>query len=212
MKPRIITLTVCCALGLVLAGMQCLHASTRVSAASAQGWGTVSDEYYGYSFELPVGWHRENGVTPDRLASWGDPVSLERASQIASAHGGLMKVEFAADPVGHWLPDPEVRDPLVDARGSGTRDDLIPLLPKGTWRKVGGMPALVFSKMPIDSGDGSFVEATCVYILAERMVYHLWIGYAPPSSADETARAQFVDAADRVTAHILSSFAIAPDR
>ncbi len=212
MKRRIMLLAAFGVVALVAIGAQRMQAPTRVSAASGQGWTTVSDDYYGYSFELPAGWHREDGVTPDRRASWGDPVSLLGDAQLTQARSGLMKVEFSADPVGHWLPDPEVRDPLVDTRGNGTREDLIPLLPEGTWTKVGGQPALILSNLPTDGGDGPFATATSVFILAEHTVYHLWIGFAPPPTADKAAHAEFADAADRAAARILSTFAVVPGR
>jgi len=120
---------------------------------------------------------------------------------------GLIKVDFSADPVGHWLPDPEIRNPNLDERGMATTAALIPLLPHGTWTEIHGMPALIVREK-VTEGNGPFVEGTSVYILAERMVYHFWFGYAPPDGTDKTAYAPFFTAARQIEANILESFAI----
>ncbi|GIK55333.1 MAG: hypothetical protein BroJett015_09960 [Chloroflexota bacterium] len=68
------------------------------------------------------------------------------------------------------------------------------------------MPALIvdYTRQQLEAGHGGkFVEATAVYILAERTVYYFWIAYAPPP-VDEynTAKSNYL----MIKSHILESF------
>jgi hypothetical protein len=168
-------------------------------------WVTIADGYYGYSFQVPADWYKEMGVTPDRWVFYSDPTVVTNELPPAVLPKGLIKVDFAADPVGHWLPDPEVRSPSVDERGTATSAALIPLLPLGSWTKVGGLPALIVRET-IEGDCGPFVEGTSVIILADRMVYNLWVAYAPPTDADQETVARFMTAHDQTLSRILDSF------
>lgn len=172
-------------------------------------WTTISDSYYGYSFQVPASWHKKAGVTPDRWSFYSDPSVVDKELHPTALPQGLIKVDFAADPVASWLPDPEVRDPFVDERAVSTSKALVPLLPAGTWTTVSGMPALIV-RTKIDDG-GPFVEGVSIYILAERMVYYLWIGYAPPTNADKITCARFFTLSEQIVTHILESFTITPE-
>lgn len=170
-------------------------------------WITIADGYYGYSFQVPAAWHKEMGVTPDRWVFYSDPTVVTKELSPAALPQGLIKMDFAADPVGHWLPEPEVRDPAIDKRGMATSEELLSLLPPGTWTTVSGRPALIVREK-IDEGNGPFVESTSVIILADRMIYYLWVAYAPPTGANQEAAARFRAAYDQILSHILDSFVI----
>jgi hypothetical protein len=162
-------------------------------------WTTIADSYYGYSFQIPAHWHKEMGVTPDRWTFYGE-LTFGKSQ-------GFIKIDFAADPVGHWLPEPEIRNPDLDERATALSTALIPFLPAGTWMTINGIPALIVRES-VQEGEGPFVEGTSIYILAERMVYHLWIGYAPPVGTDKATYARFITTARQIEAHILGSFSV----
>jgi len=168
-------------------------------------WITIADSYYGYSFRVPAAWYKGMGVTPDRWVFYSDPTAVTEELPPAVLPKGLIKVDFAADQVGHWLPDPEVRSPYVDERGTATSAALIPLLPPGSWTKVGGLPALIVREK-LEGDCGPFVGSTSVIILADRMVYNLWVAYAPPTGADQETVARFMTAYDQTLSRILDSF------
>jgi len=198
--------------GLVVFGLSVLwagifyHRQSQVQALSSTGeWTTITDDYYGYSFQVPSVWHKQPGVTPDRWAFYSDPAVVDAELYPTDLPQGLIKVDFAADPVANWLPDPEQRRSDVDERGMATSEALIPLLPSGTWTKVAGAQALIVREK-IDGGP--FVEGLSIYVLADQMVYYLWVGYAPPTSANQDTSAQFLVTAEKITAHILETFTI----
>lgn len=170
-------------------------------------WITIADDYYGYSFQVPAAWHKEMGVTPDRWVFYSDPNVVTKEMSPAALPQGLIKMDFAADPVGSWLPEPEVRDPAIDKRGMATSKELLPLLPPGNWTTVSGRPALIVREK-INEGNGPFVEGTSVIILADPMIYYLWVAYAPPTGANREAAARFKVAYDQILSHILNSFVI----
>lgn len=194
LQAGLVVLGVAIVLGSILDRQQFQAEAGGLSPTNQIEWMTIADGYYGYSFQIPAAWYKEMGVTPDRWVFYGELA------------GGLIKVDFAADPVGHWLPDPETRNPAIDERGTATSEALVPLLPPGDWTKVGKLPALIV-RQRIEEGGGPFTESTSIYILAERMVYYLWIGYAPPVGADSIARSQFLTTAPKIERHILESFA-----
>lgn len=153
---------------------------------------TISDDYYGYNFQVPAAWYREMDVTPEHWSFLSDPTAVpdEHSENLhpEAPAGGLITARFAVDPVPNLLPEPEVRDPLVDVVGNATSAALIPLLPPGTWITVVGLPALrvEHSAKELAEGDGSrYARATSVYILTERLVYFLAFAYVPPTDGDE---------------------------
>lgn len=170
-------------------------------------WITIADGYYGYSFQVPAAWYKEMGVTPDRWVFYSDPTVVNKELSLVALPQGLIKMDFAADPVGHWLPEPEVRDPAIDKRGMATSEELLPLLPPGTWTTVSSRPALIV-RGKMDEGNGPFVEGTSVIILADRMIYYLWVAYAPPTGANREAATRFKAAYDQILSHILNSFVV----
>lgn len=52
------------------------------------------------------------------------------------------------------------------------------------------------------------MEGTSVIILADQIIYYLWVAYAPPTGANPEAAARFKAAYDQILSHILSSFVI----
>jgi len=173
---------------------------------------TINDSHYGYSFRIPSTWYAQMEVTPARWSFFSDPTAVyDENSESLHAEvpsGGLIYMEFSVDPVPNWLPAPIVRNPRVDELGNATSEELIPLLPPGTWTTVAGLPALIVSQdeKQLTEGDGdSFVKATSVYILAERMVYYLWIAYAPPTVGNKVAAESHYD---EIVTLVLDSFEV----
>ncbi|WP_322801488.1 hypothetical protein [Thermoflexus sp.] len=206
LQTRLIVLCV----SILLGGIPHLYPQVQAQelpSAEQSKWITIADGYYGYSFQVPAAWHKEMGVTPDRWVFYSDPTVVTKELSPAALPQGLIKMDFAADPVGHWLPEPEVRDPAIDKRGMATSEELLPLLPPGTWTTVSGQPALIVREK-IDDGDGPFVEGTSVIILADRMIYYLWVAYAPPTGTNQEAAARFKTAYDQILSRILNSFVI----
>lgn len=173
---------------------------------------TISDDYYGYNFQIPATWYSEMDVTPEHWYFLSDP---DTAPAESSKHlhpealpGGLITARFAVDPVPNLLPEPEVRDPLVDEVGNATREVLIPLLPSGTWITVAGLPALrvEHSAEELAEGDGGpYARGTSVYILSERLVYFLAFAYIQPSESDDE---QMERDYEQTITDILDSFVI----
>lgn len=170
-------------------------------------WVAITDTYYGYHFQVPSPWYRQMGVTPDRWTFFSDPnVINDQSLHPAPSPTGLIKVDFGVETVANLMPEPEVRNPLVDPQTLLTSEDLVPLLPPGEWIVINGLPALMMQhNMEDEEHSEVFVESTSVYILAERMVYYLWIAYAPPTAGDEVAAA---DAYEIIKSHILESFTV----
>lgn len=148
------------------------------------------------------------GVTPDRWVFYSDP-SIVGNEAYKPASPGLIKIDFAVEPVANLLPAPEVRSPLVDELGNATTEALIPHLPNGIWTTIGDMPTLSvrYGEEELrQEHAGLFTEATSVYILGDRLVYYLWIAYAP-SDNDREAYNNFSEIQD----FILQSFTINPE-
>lgn len=189
-----------------------LQAQIQNATAEPVQWATVADDYYGYSFQIPSSWYKQMGATPDRWTFLSDSAALytEDSESIhpPSPEKGVIYLEFKVDPVPNWLPVPEVRNPLVDEWGNATSDALIPLLPPGTWTTVNGLPTLIVEEdlSLIREGDGGpFTKAKSIYILTERMVYYLWIAYAPPLQGD---KAVAESSYEKIVTDILSNFSV----
>jgi hypothetical protein len=152
-------------------------------------------------------------VTPEHWYFLSDPTAVpdERSENLhpEAPPGGLIVARFAVDPVPNLLPEPEVRDPLVDVVGNATSAALIPLLPKGTWINLaGGLPTLRLEHSVEELAEGAggpFARATSIYILSERLVYFLWFAYVPPTNGDE---AEAERSYEQAIADILGSFVI----
>ncbi len=211
LRVGLIVLCILILLGSVFYQRQSRAQVRDLSLIDQTEWITIADSYYGYSFRIPATWYKEMGVTPDRWVFYGDLAIGNQELRPSALLRGFVKMDFAADPVGHWLPDPQVRNPSVDERGTATSAALIPLLPSGTWTRINGMPALIVRR-EIADGAGPFVEGASIYILAEQMVYYLWIGYAPPANADTITRASFSTAYEQLVTHILESFAVTSEQ
>lgn len=173
---------------------------------------TIVDDYYGYNFQIPATWYSEMDVTPEHWYFLSDPAAApdENNENLhpAAPPGGLITARFAVDPVPNLLPEPEVRDPLIDEVGNATSEALIPLLPSGTWITVAGLPALrvEHSAEELAEGDGGpYARGTSVYILSERLVYFLAFAYIQPSDGDdEQAERDY----EQAITDILDSFVI----
>jgi hypothetical protein len=152
----------------------------------------------------------EMGVTPDRWHFFSDPaVASDGSTHPTDIPNGLIKIDFGVETVANLLPEPKVRNPFVDELGQADRDDLIPLLPPGTWTTVGDMPALLLpanEKMLTEGHGGDFTKSISIYILGEQLVYYFWVAYAPPNNGDALP----VNEYDKIIAHLLESFTADP--
>lgn len=182
---------------------------TSIGSTENFKWVEISDRYYGYNFLVPATWYKQMGVTPDRWVFFSDPSVLDHTLvHPVPMPEGLIKVDFGVEPVANFLPEIEVRNAIIDERSNATREDLIPLLPSGTWTEVDGLPTLLveYNQQQLEAGHGGeFIEATSVYILAEHMVYYLWIAYSPPTIGDQAIATSNYES---VKSHILESFVI----
>lgn len=193
-------LAITCVLVLILFSSVFYQRQTRISAQAlptAEATEpveqmTISDDYYGYNFQVLATWYSEMGVTPEHWYFLSDPTAAPDESgenlHPAAPPSGLITARFAVDPVPNLLPEPEVRDPLVDEVGNATSEALIPLLPPGTWITVAGLPTLrvEHSAEELAEGDGGpYARATSIYILTERLVYFLAFAYVLPTDGDE---------------------------
>lgn len=174
-------------------------------------WVTISSEYDGYSFQVPADWYRKMGVTPDRWYFLSDPLIANNGSvHPTNIPNGLIKIDFGVETVANLLPEPEVRSSVTDEMGQANRDDLIPLLPSGTWATVDGdVPTLLLrtdEKALIDGPGEGFTKATSIYILGEQIVYYFWVGYVPPDNGDAALTNEY----DKVIGNLLESFIVDP--
>ena len=143
-------------------------------------WRQISDTWWKYSFEVPASWLlSEPGMTfPDRLVFLSDQ----------AVDDGLMKLDFAADPVGK--PD-------------------APDLSAGEAVTVANRPAWVIQGEG-DEASGPFLFDTTVYVTGSEYRYLLWLGCAPPAGSDEETRNKFIAECKTTLEHILASFQIIP--
>lgn len=141
---------------------------------------TISDPYYGYSFTVPSAWYREMGVTPDRWTIYDSPDIRANKIMLSSiANPYSTKIDFTVETVANLLPDPEVRNPIIDERGNATSKELLQYLPEGTWIQVDDLPALIVEDaLTIMHGRAqglTDIKATTVYILADHLVYCFYV-------------------------------------
>jgi len=156
-----------------------LATRTLTPTADVQ-WQQISDMWWKYSFEVPASWLlSEPGMTfPDRLVFLSDQV----------VDNGLMKLDFAADPVGK--PDA----PDLSAAEAITVANRLAWVIQGE----GG------------EASGPFLFDTTVYVTGSEYRYSLWLGCAPPAGSDEEIQNEFVAECKTTLEHILASFQIIP--
>lgn len=152
----------------------------------AEAWQRVSDDWYGYSFEVPATWIQEK-PTRDRLMFFSDPTVVGQVGPLTLPNG-LIKLDFAVDPIGKGEPD---------------RTGVTPIT-------VAGKPAWIIS---LDYSGREESEAAgppsfSVYILGSEYWYTLWLGCTPPSGADAKVRDTFIAKCRQILDHILDSFQI----
>lgn len=153
----------------------------------AEAWKRVSDDGYKYSFEVPAAWIRdEESATPDRLMFFSDPTVVGRVGPLTLPNG-LIKLDFAADPVGKGEPDLTRANPIT----------------------VAGRTAWIIQEEE-DEGAGPSSLSTMVYILGPEYWYTLWLGCTPPSGGDAKVTDAFIAECRQILDHILGSFQIMP--
>lgn len=80
-----------------------------------EAWKRVSDDGYKYSFWVPATWILDKeGVTPDRLVFFSDPTVVGQVGPLTFPNG-LIKLDFAADPIGKGEPDLTKANPITVA-------------------------------------------------------------------------------------------------
>ena len=201
---------------------------THTATVSTTAKVDVSDSYFGYFFQVPATWLEFEG-TANRRMFISDPIALAQGD-LAHHSGetflipeGIIKVDFGADTAASRMPEPtdvdlptiEGTDIVIDVRARARAEDIIPFLPQGTWTTIASYPALIVTeKRDTPSGDGPFTESTSIYILAERMVYQFWVGYAPPadSSKSESSYASYESAIQILTESFMFDASISPNQ
>ncbi|HXF69106.1 MAG TPA: hypothetical protein VNK89_04820 [Thermoflexus sp.] len=150
-----------------------------------EAWKRVSDDGYKYSFEVPATWIQdEEAATPDRLMFFSDPTVVGKVGPLTLPNG-LIKLDFAADPIGKGEPDLTGANPIT----------------------VAGRPAWIISEEGSETaGPSSF--NTVVYILGSEYWYTLWLGCTPPFGADAKVTDRFIAECRQILDHILNSFQI----
>lgn len=152
----------------------------------AEAWKRVSNDGYKYSFEVPATWIRdEEGATPDRLMFFSDPTVVGKVGPLTLPNG-LIKLDFAADPIGKGEPDLTRANPIT----------------------VADRPAWIISREGSEAAGPSSFSAV-VYILGSKYWYNLWLGCTPPFGADAKATDTFIAKCQQILDHILDSFRIA---
>lgn len=154
----------------------------------AGAWKRVSDDGYKYSFEVPATWILDKeGVTPDRLVFFSDPTVVGQVGPLTFPNG-LIKLDFAADPIGKGEPDLTKANPIT----------------------VADRPAwIILGEGSEASGPSSF--SAVVYISGFEYWYTLWLGCTPPSGADAKTTDTFIAECRQILDHILDSFQITPN-
>lgn len=146
----------------------------------------ASNEYYGYSFEVPGEWLRNDndGRTPDRLDFLSDPTawSIPRPCVLPN---GLMKLDFSVNPPGNFEPadGPDL-----------TRFQEVPGATPPTWTIN-----ITNESGTSDIGAGGVVRGPEYW-------YSFGLYCWPPHGADAEGQAAFQAQCDATMAQILDSF------
>jgi len=156
-------------------------------------WQAISDDYYGYAFDVPAAWQRESHPTPDRVSFLSDltVISQPRACELPN---GLMVVRLGASPFGNFLPadGPDL---------SGY--ELLPDRVAPTWIRHFDETEVGIEGATVDG-----LTVTGVHVRGDEYWYTLSFQCYAPSGADDAAQAAFWAQCDAVFGHIFDSFRV----
>ena len=154
--------------------------------ALSGSWQAVSNAYYGYAFEVPAEWYKEEHRTPDQVDFLTDPVLLTQPRG-CTVPNGVMELRFAASPWGNFLPADG-----PDRTGYEQLPDR-------------AVPMWVRYQDEAETGYEGTTN-TAIYIQGEEYWYSLGFQCRTPTGADAATQATFQAQCDAALRHILDSF------
>ena len=161
--------------------------------AMTDAWQAVSDDYYGYAFDVPAAWQRELHPTPDRVSFLSDltVLSQPRACRLPN---GLMAVRLQASPFGNFLPadGPDL-----------TGYELLPDRAVPTWIRHYDETEVGIEGTTVDG-----LTVTGIHVRGDEYWYTLSFQCNAPSGADDAAQATFWAQCDAVFGHVFDSFRV----
>jgi hypothetical protein len=160
----------------------------KQEADSAEGQ-QVSDNWYRYFYQVPNGWLKLQGPTPDRITFFSDPLVYNQPNECPLPNG-LIKVDFSVDPPGNF--------------GTGEPDSA-PDTTGYAETTIAGHPAWI---QIVQGGElmGSADVGRVVYIKGDDYWYHFWLLCIPPTDADITTQNAFQVHCEDTISQILASF------
>lgn len=159
--------------------------------ANSAEWQQVSDDWYHYFYEVPIGWLKLQGPTPDQITFFSDPLVYNQPNECALPNG-LIKVDFSVAPPGNF--------------GTGEPDSA-PDTTDYAATTIAGHPAWI---QAVQGGElmGPADLGMTVYIKGDDFWYLFWLRCIPPTGADVPAQDAFKAQCEVTTSQILASFEI----
>ena len=161
--------------------------------AMPDAWQVVSDDYYGYAFDVPAAWQRQPHPTSDQVGFLSDLIVLSQP-RACDLPNGLMVVRLQASPFGNFLP----------ANGPDlTGYERLPDRPAPTWIRHFDETEVGIEGTTVDG-----LTVTSVRARGDEYWYSLGFQCYAPSGADDAAQAAFWAQCDAVFGHVFDSFRV----